>query len=113
MSKRSTLDSRTRYELTKAVEVFVNSQRRGKVTSATFRKEMSEAFAVDFSLGNIEGAVSSVGQKMCEVFATDPRQGASPFAQMYKLEQRISALENKLSDFQRELKHVSVEQKSE
>ena len=109
MPKRSTLDSCTRYELTKAVEVFVNSQRRGKVTSTTFRKEMSEAFNKDFSIGNIEGAVSSLGQKMCEVFATDPRQGVSPFAQIYKMEQRISALENKLSDFQKELKHVSFE----
>jgi hypothetical protein len=68
---------------------------------------MSEMFGVDFSQGNIEGAVTSLGQKMCEVFSPDPRQGVSPFSQIYQMQQRIAALEIKLSDFQKELRHVS------
>ena len=85
-----------RVELMKEFDNYVKSRRKLKVTAEQFRQEVSRELGTTISQQHIIGCCESFGLRSTDVFASPPNSGRSVFGELYKLEQRVAMLEEKL-----------------
>ena len=96
MKPKNVLDARLKYQLSREVDVYANSPRKLQLTSAEFIAEVSKEIGHTITIANLEAAVASVGLKLTDVFKCGSPGGKSVFAEIYKLAQRIDAIEKKI-----------------
>ena len=91
------LNSQLKFLLMKEVDNLAKSPRKLTITSSEFANEMSKELGVSVTVSNIEGCVIAFGMRMSDVFKSQSSSGhgRSIYADIYKLEQRIAALEKK------------------
>jgi|688.fasta_scaffold1742551_2 hypothetical protein len=85
-----------RFELMKEFDVYVKSPRKLKVTAEQFRQEVSRELGTTITQQHVIGCCESFGFRVSDVFAAATNSGRSVFGELYKLEQRVAMLEEKL-----------------
>ena len=90
------LSTKARFELMKELELLMMGPRKGTITTLEFAKEMSRELGTDVNSRNIEACCESFGVRLSDVFKSGST-GRSIYADIYKLEQRIAVLEEKLA----------------
>ena len=90
------LPSATRFQLMKEFDNYVKSPRKLKMTLEEFRAEACREIGTEITHQHVVGCCESFGLRPSDVFATPPNSGRSVFGELYKLEQRVAILEEKL-----------------
>jgi hypothetical protein len=85
-----------RFNLMKEFDNYVKSPRKLKITAEEFRAEASRELGTAITQQHIVGCCESFGLRPTDVFAIPPGAGRSVFGELYKLEQRVAVLEEKL-----------------
>ena len=85
-----------RFELMKEFDNYVKSPRKLKMTAEEFRVESSRELGTQLTQQHIIGCCESFGMRLSDVFASPANSGRSIFGELYKLEQRVAMLEEKL-----------------
>lgn len=94
--KHNVLDARSKYRLVRELDVYVNSPRKLTLTTAEFLSEASRELGIKLTTSNIESAARSLDLALSDIFKVPPGGGRSVYADIYKLTQRVEALEKKL-----------------
>lgn len=90
------LKSDIKFKLMKSIEELQHSQRKLQITSNEFRIEMQQHLGCKLTQSNIEGAVIALNLRMTDLFKAASNTGRSIYADIYRLEQRVLVLEEKL-----------------
>ena len=84
-----------RFHLMRELDNFVKSPRKQQATSTEFLNEVQREIAKEITLRNIESCCEAFNLRMSDVFKQSG-SGRSVYAELYKLEQRVAVLEEKL-----------------